>query len=103
MRGPGSESGATFTVHTYGGTTGYYPIVTWTTAAGRAMETTWNIARVRERTVAVGTRVEVRYDLANPDRWTLPDESSALWWLFVGMRALFALIGLGLLFGTLFL
>ncbi|MGY1435847.1 DUF3592 domain-containing protein [Streptomyces reniochalinae] len=101
MKGPGSES--TITVRTYGDMTAYYPVVTWTTAEGRAMETRWNIARPRERTLAVGTRVEVRYDPANPDRWTLPDESSALWWLFVGVGALFALIGLGFFVGLLFM
>ncbi|WP_369208063.1 DUF3592 domain-containing protein [Streptomyces sp. PU-14G] len=100
MSGPGP--GSTLTVRTHGDMTAYRPIVTWTTAEGRAMETTWNIARTRERTMAVGTPVEVRYDPANPRRWTLPAESSGIWWLFAGMGALFALNGLGFLFGALF-
>lgn len=98
MEGPGE--GATFTFRS-SGTTVYYPVVAWTTADGRAMETSTDIARSREKTLAVGTRVEVRYDPAKPTRWTLPAESGFLWWLFVGIGALFVVIGSGFLIGAL--
>ncbi|MFG2669138.1 DUF3592 domain-containing protein [Streptomyces sp. NPDC048387] len=98
LEGPGE--GGTITSRS-SGTTVYYPVIAWTTADGRAMETRTDIARSRERTLAVGTRVEVRYDPAKPTRWTLPAESSLLWWLSVGIGALFILIGSGFLVGAL--
>ncbi len=98
LEGPGEGGTITFRSS---GTTVYYPVIAWITADGRAMETRTDIARSRDRTLAVGTRVEVRYDPAKPTRWTLPAESSLLWWLFVGIGALFVVIGSGFLVGAL--
>ncbi|WP_168714546.1 DUF3592 domain-containing protein [Streptomyces sp. A0592] len=98
LEGPGDGGTITFRSS---GTTAYYPVIAWTTADGRAMETRTDIARSRDRTLTVGTRVEVRYDPAKPTRWTLPAESSLLWWLFVGIGALFVVIGSGFLVGAL--
>ncbi|MFD8886790.1 DUF3592 domain-containing protein [Streptomyces erythrochromogenes] len=98
LEGPGEGGTITFRSS---GTTVYHPVIAWTTADGRAMETRTDIARSRDRTLAVGTRVEVRYDAAKPNRWTLPAESSLLWWLFVGIGALFVVIGSGFLVGAL--
>ncbi|RNG18318.1 DUF3592 domain-containing protein [Streptomyces botrytidirepellens] len=92
MQSPGSEGGATIRSH---GTLVYYPVISWTTADGQSRETRTDIARPREKTLAVGTRVEVRYDPANPSHWTLPAESNTVWWVFTAMGALFAAIGLG--------
>ncbi|MFK0047591.1 DUF3592 domain-containing protein [Streptomyces sp. NPDC090741] len=61
------------------GTTVYYPVITWSTGDGRAMETRTNIARPKDKTLPVGARVEVRYDQADPSRWTLPAEGTAFW------------------------
>ncbi|MFJ8073394.1 DUF3592 domain-containing protein [Streptomyces sp. NPDC096176] len=94
----GSE--ATITIRS-SGTTAYYPVVAWTTADNRAMETRSNTARPRARTFAVGARVEVRYDPADPSRWMLPAESNGIWWLFVALGALFVVIGLGFFCGAL--
>ncbi|MGK5640652.1 DUF3592 domain-containing protein [Streptomyces sp. URMC 126] len=82
------------------GTAVYYPVIAWSTSDGRAMETGTDIARPGNRTLPVGTRVEVRYDPADPTRWTLPAEGSGFWWLFVAMGALFVVIGLGFLIGA---
>ncbi|MEU0370791.1 DUF3592 domain-containing protein [Streptomyces sp. NPDC006283] len=95
----GSE--ATITIRS-SGTTVCFPVIAWTTVDGRAMETRSNTARPRARTFAVGARVEVRYDPADPSRWTLPAEGNGLWWLFVALGATFAVIGLGFFFGALF-
>ncbi|WKX68764.1 DUF3592 domain-containing protein [Streptomyces sp. XD-27] len=84
------------------GTTVYFPVIAWTTADNRPMETRSDIARPLDETLAIGARVEVRYDPADPSRWTLPAESNSLWWLAVGLGALFAVIGLGFFFGALF-
>ncbi|QLH24930.1 DUF3592 domain-containing protein [Streptomyces sp. Rer75] len=89
---PGSEGGRT--IRSYG-TLVYYPVISWTTADDRPMETRFHMARPREKTFALGTRVEVRYDPADPSRWTLPAESDTVWWLFTAVGALFAAIGLG--------
>ncbi|WP_406187837.1 DUF3592 domain-containing protein [Streptomyces sp. NBC_01006] len=43
----------------------------------------------------VGARVEVRYDQADPSRWTLPAEGTAFWRLFSALGALFVAMGLG--------
>ncbi|MEV0415167.1 DUF3592 domain-containing protein [Streptomyces sp. NPDC050448] len=96
---PGSD--ATTTSSRSSGTTVYYPVITWATDDGRAMETRTNIARPKNRTLAVGTRVEVRYDPAAPSRWTLPAEGNGLWWLFTALGGLFMVIGLGFFLGAL--
>ncbi|MFD8019043.1 DUF3592 domain-containing protein [Streptomyces lavendulae] len=83
------------------GTTVYYPVITWSTADGRAMETRTNIARPKDRTLPVGSRVEVRYDQADPSRWTLPAEGTAFWWLFCALGALFVVMGLAFALGGL--
>ncbi|MFJ5724733.1 DUF3592 domain-containing protein [Streptomyces sp. NPDC093149] len=83
------------------GTTVYYPVIAWSTGDGRAMETRANIARPKNRTLPVGARVEVRYDPADPSRWTLPAEGNGFWWLFVAIGALFVVIGLGFFLGAL--
>jgi len=93
MKPPSSDGGG-ITIRSYG-TLVYYPVISWTTADGRSMETRADIARPREKTLAIGTRVEVRYDPANPSRWTLPAESNTVWWVFTAVGALFAAIGLG--------
>jgi hypothetical protein len=95
---PGSNS--TSTSHSVG-TTVYYPVIAWSTADGQAMETRAGIARPKDRTLPVGTRVEVRYDPADPSRWTLPAEGNGFWWLFVALGALFVVVGLGFLLGAL--
>ncbi|MEU2718226.1 DUF3592 domain-containing protein [Streptomyces sp. NPDC007205] len=82
------------------GTTVYYPVIAWSTDDGRAMETRTNIARPKNRTLPVGTRVEVRYDPADPSRWTLPAEGNGFWWLFVAIGVLFVVIGLGFFLGA---
>ncbi|MFF8729347.1 DUF3592 domain-containing protein [Streptomyces sp. NPDC015171] len=91
----------TTSVRRSSGTTVYYPVVAWSTGDGRAMETRADIARPKNRTLPVGARVEVRYDPANPSRWTLPAEGNGLWWLFLALGALFAVMGLGFLIGAL--
>jgi len=99
LQGHGSEGGRT--VRSYG-TTVYYPVIAWTTADDRPMETRTGIARPREQTFAIGTEVEVRYDPADPSRWTLPAESNNILWIFTAMGAVFAAVGLGLFFWALF-
>ncbi|MFF1342008.1 DUF3592 domain-containing protein [Streptomyces sp. NPDC058290] len=101
MRMEGAGSGDSITIRSTG-TTAYAPVVAWTTADGRAMETSSNVARPLNRTPAVGTRVEVRYDPANPSRWILPAGGNGLWWVFVGVGALFTVIGLGFGVGALY-
>lgn len=101
MKGPSSHT--TSTLHSSTGPFAYAPVIAWTTADGRAMETEWNVARPQEQALAVGAPVEVRYDPANPSRWTLPTEGSALWWLFTAVGALFTVLGLGFLGGAMFM
>ncbi|MFJ5024273.1 DUF3592 domain-containing protein [Streptomyces goshikiensis] len=95
---PASDSGSTSRSV---GTTVYYPVITWSTGDGRAMETRTSIARPKDRTLPVGTRVEVRYDQADPSRWTLPAEGTAFWWLFSALGAVFVAMGLGFALGGL--
>ncbi|MFB7836038.1 DUF3592 domain-containing protein [Streptomyces sp. NPDC056056] len=95
---PGSDS--TSTTRSYG-TTVYYPVVAWTTAEGRTMESRARIARPAGQVRPVGSRVEVRYDPADPAQWTLPADGIAFWWLFVGMGSVFSLVGLGFFLGAL--
>ncbi|MFF5809688.1 DUF3592 domain-containing protein [Streptomyces sp. NPDC012746] len=96
---PASDAGSTSRSV---GTTVYYPVISWSTDDGRAMETRTNIARPKDRTLPVGARVEVRYDQADPSRWTLPAEGTAFWWLFSALGALFVLMGLGFALGGVF-
>ncbi|MFF4321345.1 DUF3592 domain-containing protein [Streptomyces sp. NPDC001568] len=93
---PASDAGSTSRSV---GTTVYYPVITWSTGDGRAMETRTNVARPMDRTLPVGARVEVRYDAADPSRWTLPAEGTAFWWLFGALGALFVAMGLGFALG----
>ncbi|MFB7982584.1 DUF3592 domain-containing protein [Streptomyces vinaceus] len=95
---PASDTGSTSRSV---GTTVYYPVITWSTGDGRAMETRTNIARPKGRTLPVGARVEVRYDQADPSRWILPAEGTAFWWLFTALGALFVALGLGFALGGL--
>ncbi|MFJ5806520.1 DUF3592 domain-containing protein [Streptomyces sp. NPDC093093] len=95
---PASDAGSTSRSV---GTTVYYPVITWSTGDGRAMETRTDIARPKDRTLRVGARVEVRYDEADPSRWTLPAEGTAFWWLFSALGALFVAMGLGFALGGL--
>ncbi|MFD4241891.1 DUF3592 domain-containing protein [Streptomyces sp. NPDC058525] len=95
---PGAETTGT---SRSSGTTVYYPVIAWTSGDGRAMETRTDIARPMSRTLPVGARVEVRYDAADPTRWTLPAEGQAFWWLFLALGAVFAVVGLGFLVGAL--
>ncbi|MFJ9643638.1 DUF3592 domain-containing protein [Streptomyces sp. NPDC004244] len=83
-------------------TTVYRPVIAWTTADDRPMETTSNVGRPRDKTLRVGSRVEVRYDPADPSRWTLPAQGSGLWWAGVAMGALFVVLGLGFCAGALY-
>ncbi|MEU8844067.1 DUF3592 domain-containing protein [Streptomyces roseus] len=99
MQGAGSEESITIRST---GTTAYAPVVAWSTADGRAMETTSSLARPLDRTPAAGTRVEVRYDPADPSKWVLPAGGNGLWWVFVGLGALFTVIGLGFGVGALY-
>ncbi|MFG3345777.1 DUF3592 domain-containing protein [Streptomyces sp. NPDC048018] len=97
LEGHGSDH--TVTVRS-SGTTVYYPVIAWATADGQAMETKANIARPRNRTPSPGTRVEVRYDPAEPSRWTLPAEKPGMWWLAVALGGLFVLLGTGFSIGA---
>ncbi|MEU9416053.1 DUF3592 domain-containing protein [Streptomyces sp. NPDC048272] len=95
---PGGETTST---SRSSGTTVYYPVIAWTAGDGRTMETRTDVARPKSRTLPVGARVEVRYDFADHSRWTLPAEGQALWWLFLTVGAVFAVVGLGFLVGAL--
>ncbi|MFG2291774.1 DUF3592 domain-containing protein [Streptomyces sp. NPDC048603] len=97
----GMDSDATIVFRSTG-TTVYAPVIAWTTAGDRRMETESSIARTKDKTPAPGTRVEVLYDPANPDHWILAGESPKLWWFGAALGALFTMAGLGLLVGALF-
>ncbi|MFJ3174317.1 DUF3592 domain-containing protein [Streptomyces roseus] len=99
MQGAGSDDSITIRST---GTTAYAPVVAWNTADGRAMETTSSLARPLARTPAAGTRVEVRYDPADPSKWVLPAGGNGLWWVFVALGALFTVLGLGFGLGALY-
>lgn len=74
----------------------YYPVIAWTTADGRPMETEGHIARELHRNAPPGTPVTVYYDPAAPSRWTLPSAGTRMYWLFGATGATFALIGVGI-------
>ncbi|NXY99537.1 DUF3592 domain-containing protein [Streptomyces sp. BR123] len=95
------QSEASITIRSTG-TTVYCPVIAWSTADSRPMETTSRLGRPRDRTLRVGSRVEVRYDPADPSRWTLPAEGNGLGRAFVAMGALFVVLGLGFLAGVLY-
>ncbi|MFE2876435.1 DUF3592 domain-containing protein [Streptomyces roseus] len=99
MQGGGADDSITIRST---GTTAYAPVVAWSTLDGRAMETTSSLARPLARTPSAGTRVEVRYDPADPSKWMLPAGGNGLWWIFVGLGALLTVIGLGLGIGALY-
>ncbi|MFK0259251.1 DUF3592 domain-containing protein [Streptomyces sp. NPDC090445] len=95
------QSEASITIRSTG-TTVYCPVIAWTTADDRPMETTSKLGRARDKTFRVGSRVEVRYDPADPSRWTLPAEGNGLGRVFVAMGALFLVLGLGFFAGILY-
>lgn len=81
------------------GTTVYHPVVSWTTDAGRSMETRNMIGRPLHRTPPTGTEVTVFYDPARPSRWTMPSEGTAIPRVFVAVGTVFLAIGTGFLLG----
>ncbi|MFJ5635194.1 DUF3592 domain-containing protein [Streptomyces goshikiensis] len=83
------------------GTTVCCPVVAWTTAGGRAMESRARIAWPAGRVRPIGPRVEIRHDPADPAQWTLPIGGIVFWWLFAGMGVVFSMVGLGFLLGAL--
>ncbi|RSS68891.1 DUF3592 domain-containing protein [Streptomyces sp. WAC06614] len=95
-----ADSDATVTLRS-SGTTVYAPVIAWTTGDGRRMETTSALARPRDKVPAPGRRVQVRYDPADPTRWTPAGDGPALWQLFTAVGALFTATGLGFLAGAL--
>ncbi|MFG3253641.1 DUF3592 domain-containing protein [Streptomyces sp. NPDC048172] len=78
----------------------YYPIVAWATAEGRRMETRSPIVRPHHANPAPGTSLTVLYDPNNPAHATLPSTDTRVYWVFVGVGALFILLGAGFLVGV---
>ncbi|MGW7079819.1 DUF3592 domain-containing protein [Streptomyces sp. NPDC054866] len=74
----------------------YCPVIAWTTADGRPMETEGHIARALHRNAPPGTPVTVYYDPADPSRWTFPSAATRIYWLVGATGAIFALIGVGI-------
>ncbi|MEU3192570.1 DUF3592 domain-containing protein [Streptomyces sp. NPDC006992] len=96
MSGPSESGGVTFRSY---GTTVYHPVVSWTTEAGRPMETRNMIGRPLHRTPPVGTEVTVFYDQAKPSRWTMASEGTAIPRVCVAVGAVFLAVGTGFLLG----
>ncbi|MGP3975878.1 DUF3592 domain-containing protein [Streptomyces sp. 8N114] len=75
----------------------YSPVIAWTTADGRPMETEHNLARELHHNPPPGTQVTVCYDPADPSRWTLPSAGTFVDWFVGAMGAAFAVVGLAML------
>ncbi|MEV2254445.1 DUF3592 domain-containing protein [Streptomyces sp. NPDC050147] len=74
----------------------YCPVIAWTTADGRPMETESHVARALHRNAPPGTPVTVYYDPADPSRWTPSSAGTRIYWLVAAAGAVFALIGVGI-------
>ncbi len=81
---------------------GYFPVIAWTTADGRPMETDDRVVRELHHSPPPGTPVTVYYDPADPSRWMVPSTAALVYWLLGGIGAVFAVAGVGILLAMVF-